>query len=318
MSKGIGLFLCLVAIQSSAMCSREQGMEFIRMFERSTAGNVRTNGSECVRTVVDNQGEYRFFYSDKRGLRRVRFERSDGDVFIYDYCNGILDTGAFSKVDSLSGTNAIMTITMFVSDGRKSNCVDRIESDYYAGRVIATRMLDIDGRPISGSTTPKQGMIVDVEYAPQPGSRTRIGPYDWVVVEKNHGESVFLHDGKKILHGGLLIGGRWPWIVGRMSQYPDDDDRKMLAEKGLQIASSQNRVNCVFVLDVRSDEIVYFPLEDLDRVESLTGSAFSTYTRGMGSFWEYGLSKNGSKRRAKLEADLKFLQTARGEAMGCH
>lgn len=296
------LALGFVALDAFAACSRERGVELFRMFEREADGIVQTNGSLCVRTVVDDQCECQFFYSKENGsLRRVREQHGNGDVAIYVYRGKALDYA--SRMDSKSiGTNqAEIVVTQFVGDGVDTNGVDRIELHMVGGRITESRMFDLKGNPI---VVPEagRGMILDIESVPPVGASTKIGSYDWTIVGK-YGDSVFSHNGKTLLHGSLIVGGKYPWIVGHGFMVFSPEEQAALRSSGGVPREWRGRDEYAFIIDMRTDSVEYVAMNDLDQIKAKTGRSLALHRPE--SFWTYAMSRGGPKRLAKLEEALK-------------
>lgn len=292
----IVVFCCAISV--FAVCTREKGETLLVRLNSNHTGVVVTNGSECVRTIVDEKGEYRYFYSksDKESLK-VRAQYSDGQVEIYDYRNGRLDSAAWCSTNKKT-----VVMTMFVGDGKESNSVDRMEFDVVNGKTVAMRLLDARGKDIK-CPAPTSWSSIDKEYIPRPGSSTKVGPYEWTIVGEKDRAGVLTRNGRKILESFFTLGGKYPWIVGSGQVPPEKANRNELIEKGIRPRNAYSDAYFYFVLDMRNDHVEYIPKSDKDKIEKITGQRYGLYdARG---FWSYALSKHGPERLAKLEAALK-------------
>lgn len=289
----------VIALETMAACSRERGEELLRMFERCPLGEVVTNNAECIKTVVDDDCEYRFCYSVCNGaLRRVRVQRKDGGVDGYNYCGGKLDSASCSSSNLMS-----MVVTLFVGDGKCTNSVDRIEFDSVDGKVVGPlRILDIKGKSIDRQAVSQQ-MLIDKEFVPKTGSTAKIGPYVWTVIGGEDGRDVLLRDGKLLLKSDFALAGKYPWLVGSSVESVECASRKGLLEKGIRPINQDQVVLYYFIIDLRDDQIKYIPHDKEVEIERITGQNVKTYK--FWNFWAYFLSKRGPERLAKLEQLLQ-------------
>lgn len=290
-------FCCAISV--FAVCTREKGETLLVRLNSNHTGVVVTNGSECVRTIVDEKGEYRYFYStsDKESLK-VRAQYSDGQVEIYDYRNGRLDSAAWCSTNKKT-----MVMTMFVGDGKDANQVDRIETLCENGKISgAMRVLDVNGKEIK-IPKPSAKHTVDKEYQPKPGSTGRLSSYEWTIVEdKGFRYGVLSKNGKKVIAADFCLGGKYPWIVGYGYEDFATANRKELKEKGI-IVNKYRRTSYYFVIDMRTDHIEYVAVDKVQEIDKIIG--FPKRTIDMQSFWGLFLSKRGPERLAKLEAALR-------------
>ena len=146
-------------------------------------------------------------------------------------------------------------------------------------------------------------MTFDREFAPRPGSTAKIGPYVWTVVGGEGSRDVLLRDGKLLLKSGIILGGKYPWLVGRAMESVESARRKGLLEKGIRPVGWDQFVQYYFIIDVRDDQIKYIPRDKADEIEKATGQNIGAYK--LWNFWAYFLSKRGPERLANLE---KLLQ----------
>lgn len=289
---------CVVSV--SSVCTREKGEGLLGRFHADSSGMIVTNDSSCVRTIVDETGEYRYFYSasDERP-RKVRVQYSDGHVEIYEYRDGCLDSAAWCSTNKRT-----MVMTMFVGNGKAPNQIDRIETYCENGKIRgAMRILDARGNEIK-IPKPSGKHTVDKEYRPKPGSVGRFGPYEWVVAGSNSNRCGMLsRNGRKILvMSNFCLGGKYPWIVGYGHEEFATADRKELRERGI-IADKYSGVCYYFVIDMRTDHIEYVPEDKAGEIDKIIG--FPERTIDMQSFWDLFLSRRGPGRLAKLEAALR-------------
>ena len=305
MKQVIAIVLGIIAFDAAAACSRERGEELLRKFQSCSDGSVVTNKGECVRTVKDDTGVYECWYAaDAGALRRVRIQRSDGGVDMYDYRGGFLQSSGCSSADRRS-----LVTTIFFGDGKNTNCVDRIESDSVDGKSVGQmRILDVNGNSIeSTSQVSLVQKLWDVEYIPKTGSTGKIGPYEWTIVEARRGSfrEALTRNGKKLVEASFDLGGAYPWIVGFAYEDSRSANRSELADNGVRPLDEYSGVNYYFVIDIRDDRVMYIPFEgDFNKeIEKITGKNGKEYYKG--SFWSYFLSKRGPERLAKLEEALK-------------
>ena len=298
--------ICL-AYGAMAVCTRECGEELLNRFYSDSTGKVETNGVECTRTIVDGVCECRYFYPVQGGApRRIRIQRADGGVDIYDYRNGRLDSSACCHTN-----NETMVMTMFVGDGKDTNQVDRIETRFENGKVSgAIRILDANGKEIK-VPKPKTYPSMDKEYVPKVGSTGRIGPYEWTIVGKGS-EGVLSRNGKKVIAAGFCLGGKYPWIVGYANEGAATADRTELKDRGI-VVNKYSGASYYFVLDMRTDHIEYVAVDKVRDIDKIIG--FSKKEIDMNEFWGYFLSKRGPERLAKLEAALRPPPEAKAEVI---
>lgn len=304
MKKVILVALCYAVFDVSAGCSREEGMALLRMAEERTDVIIKTNGSWRVKTAVDKQGRYEFFYSLERGqLRRIKAYCGNGEIHMYDYRGGKLYSSCCVNTNAVTDSEIPpMMMTMYVGDGKSTNGVDKMEFDMVDGKVKGTRLLDVNG---SRTTWPKRDpSTLDAEYIPPKGARTKIGPYEWTIVGE-YKQGILSRNGKTVLQGDMSLGGKYPWIVGYSLEKKDSANRKELVDKGIVPRDSRDYVDYLFVLDIRTDVVEYIPLDKKDLVRAITGRDYVSYKENRGNFWSFGLSRRGPERTATLEAALK-------------
>ena len=307
MKQVIVIVLGAIVLDAFAACSRERGEELFNKFQSCAEGTVVTNKGECVRTVKDDTGTYECWYSvDVGALRRVRMQRSDGGVDLYDYRGGFLQSSGCSSADRHS-----LVTTIFFGDGKNTNCVDRMESDSVDGKSVGeVRLLDVHGNRRGGDSTSQVSLMQklwDVEYIPKAGSTCKIGPYEWTIIEARRGSfrEALTRTGKKLVEASFDLGGAYPWIVGFAYEDSRSTNRPELADNGIRPLDEYSGVNYYFVIDIRDDRVMYIPFEgDFNKeIEKITGKSGKEYAKW--SFWSYFLSRSGPKRLAKLEEALK-------------
>lgn len=304
MMRGTGMDVDRVEfLEPPAVCSREEGMVFLRMAEVCSADGFKRDDSWRVKTYNDGTRRYEFFYPlEGESLRRAVVCCDNGEMRTYEYYGGILDSSVSENTNSTSSSGSQnMVRTIYIGDGKSTNCVDRMEFDIVDGEVKETWLLDANGKRINW-VKPRDSFL-DIGYAPGLGARTKIGPYEWTIVARRC-QGVLSCNGKKVLQGSLLIGGKYPWIVGLSTDRLNTAARAELVDSGIVSCDSDGCVGYLFVLDVRNNHVEYYQEDRKDVVKAITGCDYFSY-RNKSDFWGFGLSRSGSKRIAKLEAALR-------------
>lgn len=287
-------------VSARAVCTRENGERLLARFYADSSGFVVTNDSECVRTIRDESGEYRYFYpASAQTPRRVRVQRQDGCVEIYDYRDGHVDSSAWCSTNK-----STMVMTMFVGDGTDTNQVDRIETHCENGKICgAIRILDAQGNEIK-IPRPRDKFMIDKEYTPRPGSVGRFGPYEWTIAGSvGNRLGVLSRNGRKLLAmTHFCLGGKYPWIVGYGGEKFSTANREELKNKGI-VADEYSGARYYFVLDMRTDHIEYVPVDKVAEIDRMIG--FPEREIKMQNFWSLFLSRRGPERLAQLEEALK-------------
>ena len=310
MKKVVGIVGFCCAVSAFAVCTREKGESLLAKFYSDSSRVVVTNSSGCVCTIIDENGEYRYFYSALDGSpHKVRAQYSDGCVEIYDYRDGRLDSSAWCSTN-----NKNMVMTMFVGNGKDANQVDRIETYCENGKSSgAIRALTAHGSEIK-VPKPKGNYTVDKEYRPEPGLTGRFGQYEWTIIENNGFRcGVLSKDGRKLLTSDFCLGGKYPWIVGYGREEFATANREELTNKGI-IADKYSGANYYFVMDMRTDHIEYVSVDKVGDIDKIIG--FPKRTIDMQSFWGLFLSKHSPERHAKLEEALRPPGEFRQESEG--
>ena len=294
----VGINLLTLVLSASAVDVRERGTELMQRFKAAPFGEVVTNGSECIRTTMEGKVEYKFFYSQKSGeLRKIQVSRSDGGIDLYGYSAGRLQSAACSTTNRMS-----MVVTQFVGNGTTTNDVDRIECDMVEGKLVGPmRFLDANGKRINVPKPPARPSY-DKEYIPKPGWTTKVGPYEWTIVGPGR-TAVLSRNGKMILHSNFCLGGKYPWVFGHGREDSASANREELRIKGISPSDQYSGVAYYFVIDMRTDEVMYIPENERGEIDRITGLKYGECDEF--SFWALALSKRGPKRLAKLEAALK-------------
>lgn len=255
-------YLCLICCCLCCACAlaesnRKEAASYQRQFSEIPRTNVLTNWDERVITLEDERGRLTFTYDAKGSLSYVRLFKKDGGFECYEYRGGKVHSGLTTDPKTKDSV-----LTLFSEHEMSGNNVDRVVMHRQAGGPFSEeRYFTGDGTEIHPPKTVKPS-ILNIGRVASPGMSVEVGPYKWTKIGMETGLPVqrFARKEKVLIEGSLKLTGKYPWLLGDCAAWIVDELSPELKKAGVKREHPlRDYVEYYFVIDLRNDDIYYFP-----------------------------------------------------------
>ena len=148
--------------------------------------------------------------------------------------------------------------------------------------------------------------ILNIGRVASPGMSVEVGPYKWTKIGMETGLPVqrFARKEKVLIEGSLKLTGKYPWLLGDCAAWIVDELSPELKKAGVKREHPlRDYVEYYFVIDLRKDDIYYFPKDQKQSIIERFG-----LKKEFDEFYYLGgllFGRNAKEDLQKLSAALK-------------